>query len=507
MKVCVIGSGIAGLTSAAYLVNNSHEVTIFEQYHQIGGVTASFEKDGYKWDLGQLLIEGIGAGEPVGDVLKELGVLDQIEVIKDDRTYIFPDFEIKKPEKYEGLKWRMDKLRELFPEDAKGLSKYWKYYLRFMKLMTMVRKMEKAKGIRKFGYNISLLLTLFPLIIKKNWSAQKLMDYLFKSKMLQSVFISILADFFIKPTQFIGLGVFALNPEPFYDKRMPKKITKKSEHLHLFDVLGGIGSLVDALSKNIQQKGGKILINNLVSKILVENNKVTGLQTDDGQTHPFDLIIASGGAKETFLKLIGKEFLPTEFLTEVENISLMESVFMVHLGVDYNPSPYLSEVCTYYYGTYDIEGGVERCLKGLYHEGADGFVVHVPSFHSPSMAPPDHNAITIYTICPDSLKEGKWEEKKEMYAEKLIEYAEKRIPNLRDHIKTKIIMTPEDFRKRTNLDLHAFGGVAPIMGKQGIPHKTPIENLWFVGAQSESGGGVSTIILSISRMMKKLKLN
>jgi phytoene dehydrogenase-like protein len=122
------------------------------------------------------------------------------------------------------------------------------------------------------------------------------------------------------------------------------------------------------------------------------------------------------------------------------------------------------------------------------------------------MAPPGHNAITIYTICPNSLKEGNWEEKKEEYADKLLEYAEERIPNLRDHIKTKIIMTPEDFRKRTNLDHHAFGGIAPIMGKRGIPHKTPIENLWFVGAQSESGGGVNAIILSIYRMMKRFNI-
>ncbi|MBA7556009.1 hypothetical protein ES705_48703 [subsurface metagenome] len=44
------------------------------------------------------------------------------------------------------------------------------------------------------------------------------------------------------------------------------------------------------------------------------------------------------------------------------------------------------------------------------------------------------------------------------------------------------------------------------MGKQGIPHKTPIENLWFVGAQSESGGGVNAVILSIYKMMKRFKI-
>ncbi|MCF5822676.1 FAD-dependent oxidoreductase, partial [Pseudomonas syringae] len=38
MKVAVIGSGIAGLTSA-YLLNRKHEVTVFESSDWIGGHT------------------------------------------------------------------------------------------------------------------------------------------------------------------------------------------------------------------------------------------------------------------------------------------------------------------------------------------------------------------------------------------------------------------------------------------------------------------------------------
>lgn len=505
MKVCIIGSGISGLTSGAFLSKNGQEVIVFEQYGRIGGVTAPLEKEGYKWDLGQLLIGQIGQGEPVGKILDELGILDRIKVIKDDRTYVFPDFEILKPKEYEGIKWRIDKLKELFPEDSKGLDKYWKYYLRFMKLMTIGRKMEKASGLNKLGKILALFKTLLPFLPKRNWSAQKLMDYLFKSEKLQCTFISILADFFVKPSQFIGLGVFALNPEPFYDKRMPKELTKKSEHFHLFSVLGGISTLADALGDKIQEDGGKILTNCEVTKILVEDGKVVGLQTKDGKNYDADLIIASGGAKETFSKLVDKKNLTREFLTQVETIPLMDGVFMVHLGLDYDPSPHVYGTCTYFYGTYDIEEGVEKCLRGEYHEGADGFVVHTPSLHSPEMAPTGHHAMTIYTICPDTLREGSWEENKEVFAEKLLDHAEKYIPDLRDHIKVKVIMTPNDFKKRIHVDHFAFGGLAPIMGKTGISHETPIKNLWFLGAQSESGGSVQAIISDVYRTIKKIE--
>ncbi len=44
----------------------------------------------------------------------------------------------------------------------------------------------------------------------------------------------------------------------------------------------------------------------------------------------------------------------------------------------------------------------------------------------------------------------------------------------------------------------------PLWEKSGIPHKMPIENLWFIGAQSESGAGLPNIISDTSRTMKKI---
>jgi hypothetical protein len=41
---------------------------------------------------------------------------------------------------------------------------------------------------------------------------------------------------------------------------------------------------------------------------------------------------------------------------------------------------------------------------------------------------------------------------------------------------------------------HAFGGIAPILGSWRVPHRTPIQGVWFIGAQSESGGGVNNVI-------------
>jgi phytoene dehydrogenase-like protein len=303
MRIAIIGSGLSGLTAGAYLAQAGHQVNIYEQYHHPGGVTAPYEADNYKWDLGQLIVEGLGADEPLGQVLSKLGVQDKIQIQKEDRGYVFPDFRLQKPEKYQGVRWRIEQLKSRFPGDAGGLERYWRDYIRFTRLQTYARRSERKQGVS---------------------------------------------------------------------------------------------------------------------------------------------------------------------------------------------------------GLYDIEAGVDEARRGIYHRGKRGFVIHIPSLHSPQMAPPGHHAMTIYTICPDRLIDGSWEEKKQEFADDLIGYAQEFVPELSRHVRIRHILTPEDFRKRTHLEHHAFGGIAPVMGTPHIPHRTPIEGLWFVGAQSETGGGVNNVIPGAYKVTKNI---
>ncbi|NSW52626.1 MAG: NAD(P)/FAD-dependent oxidoreductase [Anaerolineae bacterium] len=504
MKAAVIGSGMSGLIAAAVLAQAGAEVTVYEQYEIPGGVTAPAEQDGFKWDLGQLLVEGLAPEESIGRILAELGVLERISVSKEDRGYVFPDFAVQKPPQYQGVQWRIEQLKRMFPADAAGLERYWRDYLRFLKVMALGRKLETAAGVRKAILTIQLYATLLPLFPKKDWSAERLMADYFQSERLRCVFISILADFFIRPSEFLGLGVFALNHETFYDCRLPKWLAPNTEQTYLYNVHGGISTLANALVERILELGGKVYTTCTVKKIKVINNRVTAVVDACGVVYPADVVVASGGAQETFFDLVGEDLLPAEFVQAVREVPLMDSIFMVHLGIDFDPSPFVHGVCTYYYGTYDIENGVAEALNGRYHEGRDGFVVHIPSLHTPAMAPQGCHAMTIYTICPDTLAQGDWDACKEEYADKLVAYAEQRIPGLAAHTRTRLVMTPDDFKKRTHVHHHAFGGLAPKMGKKGVPHHTPVEGLWFVGAQSESGGGLPGVVPGAYRTAKRI---
>ncbi|OUD87592.1 Dehydrosqualene desaturase [Clavibacter michiganensis subsp. michiganensis] len=48
----VIGGGIAGLASAAFLARDGYRVTLVEGRDEVGGRAGSWEKDGFRFDLG-----------------------------------------------------------------------------------------------------------------------------------------------------------------------------------------------------------------------------------------------------------------------------------------------------------------------------------------------------------------------------------------------------------------------------------------------------------------------
>ncbi len=50
--VIVIGSGIGGMAAAAALSKTGYRVLLLEQYHTLGGLTHSFSRDGFSWDVG-----------------------------------------------------------------------------------------------------------------------------------------------------------------------------------------------------------------------------------------------------------------------------------------------------------------------------------------------------------------------------------------------------------------------------------------------------------------------
>jgi phytoene dehydrogenase-like protein len=504
MKIIIIGSGMSGLTAGAYLARAGHAVTIFEQCPAPGGVTATIFQDGFGWDIGPLLLEGFAPGDKGRVILEELGVSQQVRVVHEDRGLSMPEFALWRSQEYEGPYWRRERLKHLFPTESAALVRYYRFYDRMIRLMTLARQAETAHGLTSLWLKLRLLLAFQ--FVKKyvNWNGGQLMDHFFKSPVLKTFFLGIVADFVTAPSEFPALGVPSIHLETAFDKRIPTYPGTKSAQTAYTYILGGCQSLVNAVMGVVVANGGKVFTNTTAKRIVIEDRRAAGVELADGRIETADLVLASGGMKEVFFDLVGREHLSSELVSQIESNRLMESVLMVQLGIDFDPRPYQPAALCYYYKTQDLEGAVRRLRTGDYHQGKDGFLIYVPSLHSPSLAPEGKYAVTIYTVAPDTLANGTWSARKEELADKLVGAAEAHIPGLQQHTLTRLILTPEDFRRRTHQSHHSFGGVPPVIGNRPPAHKTPIAGLWFIGAQSESTGGVMNVMTGAQKVAKQI---
>ncbi len=504
-SVVIVGSGMAGLTAAAYLAREGCDVSVFEQSERIGGVTTTLQREGFSWDLGPLMVEGFAPGEPVGKILAELGCADRVELVRADRGIAFPDYRVFRPPEYLGPYWRRDKLTEIFPQEAGGLDRYYQFYDTMLDLMTLDRQAEEADPLRALLIKLRMALLYRQVKQYESWNARQVMDHFFTDPRLKAFFLSILADMVVLPSEFPGLGVPAVNQETAFDNRLPADASPIGPRITFQYVVGGCGNLVEAVAGVVRENAGHLHTHRAVRRVLLDRGRAKGVELDDGEEVQADHVLITSAARECFFDLVGREALPDDYAAKVDDVPLMESVFMVHLGVDMDPTPHQDVVLNYYYGTYDIEEGVARTRRGDYHEGRDGFLIYIPSFHSPSMAPDGQHAITVYTIAPNEL-EGGWSARRHEMTNKLLDEAEKIIPGLREHARVIVSMTPVDFGRVTyQLEHHSFGGHCPVAGKSGAPHRTPIKALWFLGSQSESGGSVPGVMRGARKVFHLLR--
>ena len=482
MKFAVIGGGLAGLVFGAMAVKDGHEVIIYDKNSSPGGVLALCEAGDFRFEQGPLLMCDLLPGEPMSNLLAECGI--HLDLMRADRNVEMPDYSMHRPEEYEGPYWRRDRLKELFPDDAAGLDEYYRFYDKMMRIRYNLNRKPSVGSI------ISLIASFIPVVRYSRMTAQQLVEHFFHDEKLQALYTGILADYCADPREVWGLAVPLTNLETGFDDRIP--LEKNGKHyLGGFGYIrGGCQKIAEELAGYITGNGGVIKLNTVVDRVIIENGKAAGVILSDGTREKADIVAGSGSGRDFFGKAVGLEHLNDSYRRILETYRPMEAVFMVHAGVDFDPAEVLGTALCYCYGSYNLSEATERLRSGRYHDGEDGFLLFVPSYHAPEFAPPGMHCLTVYTVAPDSLRGGDWESEKEKYADHLLERAERYLPGLRQHIKVRKIMTAADYRELTHMSKSSFGGTVPVWHQKNPPHKTPVRDLWFIGQQSENGGGL-----------------
>src|SRR5210317_1191308 len=70
-KIVIVGAGMAGLTAAAYLTRENHDVLLLDKNDRVGGLVNTFNYDGFSFDSGPRAFVNSGIVQPM---LKDLGI-------------------------------------------------------------------------------------------------------------------------------------------------------------------------------------------------------------------------------------------------------------------------------------------------------------------------------------------------------------------------------------------------------------------------------------------------
>jgi prolycopene isomerase len=239
----------------------------------------------------------------------------------------------------------------------------------------------------------------------------------------------------------------------------------------------------------------------------MKDGLAVAVQTKDGKEFPCRYVVSNANAPDTFFKLIGKEYLPADYVKKLENMKIGASAYAVYLGVNkdltgefppgihsYFVNPGWDQAETFRYFT---EGIPEKAMFGLINY----------TMADPTDAPKGKNVIALVSMMPYDYKgdwlmsqgHDKYQALKEEVAQKFIERGTKLVPSLKSSIEIMEVGTPRTMERYTlNPKGTIFGweySINQSMFKR-LAQKTPIGNLYLAGAWTFPGGGQSAVLLS-----------
>lgn len=453
--VVIIGSGIGGLVCGCYLAKSGFKVLIAEQHNKPGGYCTSFEKQGYRFDVGIHYLGGIKKGM-LSRIINELQIKDL------GFTQFDPSDKIIMPTATVNIRPKIThtihEFRNAFPAEKDNIVRFFDLILKddFLSIYSKMKKLNFKNVLDSYFMDTRLKSTLEVLLGNLGISAQRVS--------------AISAILFFK--EFIS--------DPGW---YPKN---------------GIQAIPDSLVAYLRDRGGEILLTRKVKKILEENNKVSGVILADDAVIQSRVVVSNADITETFKKLLELNTRESRLLDDLE---ISTSLFSVYIGLKSSFQRELNDsATTWLFSTYNVE----ECYNNIKNptivkEKLKYLVCTFPFMH-------EHNGsakpnLQLYMAAPFSTLQF-WNKNRNVLMEKLINEAEKIIPGLKNNVQLSFNATPHTFCKYTsNREGAAYGwaAVPKLITKPIFFGKTSVKNLYLVGHWCNGGlsqGGIPQVAVS-----------
>lgn len=511
----VVGGGIAGLTSAAYLAREGKRVLLIEKNRECGGLVNSFSHNGFQFDAGIRALENAGIIFPM---LNELGI--ELDVVKSPVSVGVED-EILNISDVESLTEYSNLLKRLYPGSEAETDQIIKIIRKVMKHMDVLYGVENP-NFKDLNHDRRYLLKdllpwlpkfLFTIgkINRMNVPVEPFLDRIIKNRSLRDI---ISQHFFRNTPAFFALSYFSLYLDYFYPK-------------------GGVGRLAEALEKRFLGWGGEIKRETTIDKVAAYNKKITD---QNGVEYIFHNLVWAADLK-TFYRITLTDGYSGKIRKRFEKSRslLMEkrggdSVFTLFVEVDEPPERFGKIAHGHFFyspsrlGLGEIRWReFDNLVNGLGEQNRSGilkwldkflalntFEISVPALKDPGMAPEGKTGLIIsiladYDLFKKIADAGWYEEFISEMEERIIQVIAGSVyPFLKDKITDRFSFSPLSYEKRIGSSEGAITGWSfrepvPVVHKIVNANRaiaTPLPSIYQAGQWTYSPAGVPMSILT-----------
>jgi phytoene dehydrogenase-like protein len=273
-------------------------------------------------------------------------------------------------------------------------------------------------------------------------------------------------------------------------------------------VMGGMGSITEALAASGKTLGVEIRTSAAVAQIEVRKGRASSVVLEDGSEIRGRMILSNADPKRTFLKMIAAGELPEDFLSAIRGIKMDGPCAKVNLVLAEEPrftgtSPQASALERTFYTLVPSLEFAERCYDiAKFGEIPEELWVDcvVSSNADHSLAPPGKHILTCFVqYVPYRLRDGHWDEKRELLGDRVVKKIAEYAPNVPGAIIARQVLTPLDLERTYGLTegniFHGDLRLEQLFFMRPVPgwaqYRTPIHGLYLCGAGAHPGGGVT----------------
>ncbi len=268
---------------------------------------------------------------------------------------------------------------------------------------------------------------------------------------------------------------------------------------------GGMGAVSDEIANVARSNGVTIRTGLPVRRIVVENGRVTGVETDGGERFDSYTVISNVDPKQTINGLVGARHFETGFARRASRLRASGNAAKLHLALDALPefTGLPAEDLAQRLVIAPDEHYVERAFNpAKYGEASPAPVLEItfPSIGDPALAPAGKHVMSaIVQYAPYELRAGWDEASKSAFFETVIGRIGRYAPGIASLVRASELLTPADIEREfhitgghwhhAELTLDQFLFVRPVNG--AAQYALPLDGLFLCGAGSHPGGGVS----------------